>query len=280
VHFEGLEAYRGIAALSVVVFHAYQYSREDLQLDRFVYEGSTWHTLLQNLDGAVSWFFVLSGFLIFLPFSYAAVSQGSRRSARSFLIRRALRILPLYYATILIVWGLRYTGSREEWVSLLQHLTFTHVFSQENVFRIIGPAWSLADEVIFYLMVAGLGPLAYLACGRLNSRRKRAALIFASVTSLVLLSIGYKWWAYYVARIPEENYPVYFGPLAHLDSFALGMLLAVVLAAGWFRFGKPVPALLSLGGVALLALFFALRDAYAAVDLYFYTLCAGPSRWC
>jgi peptidoglycan/LPS O-acetylase OafA/YrhL len=49
VHFEGLEAYRGIAALSVVVFHAYQYSREGLQLDRFVYEGSTWHTLLHYL---------------------------------------------------------------------------------------------------------------------------------------------------------------------------------------------------------------------------------------
>jgi peptidoglycan/LPS O-acetylase OafA/YrhL len=274
VRFEGLEAYRGIAALSVVVFHAYQYSREGLQLDRFVYEGSKWHTLFHNLDGAVSWFFVLSGFLVFLPFSYAAVSQGSRRSARSFLIRRALRILPLYYVAILVVWGLRYTGSREEWVSLLQHLTFTHVFSQENLFRIIGPAWSLADEVIFYLMVAGLGPLVYLACRHLNAQGKRAALIGASVTALALFSVGYKWWAYYVARIPEENYPVYFGPLAHLDSFALGMLLAVILAAGWLRFGKLASALLYLGGVAFLAMSFTLRDTHAAVDLYFYTLCA------
>jgi peptidoglycan/LPS O-acetylase OafA/YrhL len=274
VRFEGLEAYRGIAALSVVVFHAYQYSREGLQLDRFVYEGSKWHTLFHNLDGAVSWFFVLSGFLVFLPFSYAAVRHGRRRSARSFLIRRALRILPLYYVAILVVWGLRYTGSREEWVSLLQHLTFTHVFSQENLFRIIGPAWSLADEVIFYLMVAGLGPLVYLACRHLNAQGKRAALIGASVTALALFSVGYKWWAYYAARIPEENYPVYFGPLAHLDSFALGMLLAVILAAGWLRFGKLTSALLYLGGVAFLAMSFTLRDTHAAVDLYFYTLCA------
>lgn len=91
---------------------------------------------------------------------------------------------------------------------------------------------------------------------------------------LVLLSVGYKWWAYYVARIPEENYPVYFGPLAHLDSFALGMLLAVVLVTGWLRFSKLASALLSLGGVAFLALSFTLRDAHAAVDLYFYTLSA------
>lgn len=274
VRFDELEVYRGIAALSVVVFHAYQYSREGLQLDRFVYEGTPWHALFHNLDVAVSWFFVLSGFLIFLPFSRVAVNQGSPRSAKSFLIRRALRILPLYYVAILVVWGLRYTGSREEWVSLLQHLTFTHVFSQENLFRIIGPAWSLADEVIFYLMVAGLGPLAYLACGRLNTRGKRAALICASVAALALLSVGYKWWAYYVARIPEENYPVYFGPLAHLDSFALGMLLAIVLSAGWLRLGKPVSVLLFLGGAAFLALSFTLRDAYTAVDLYFYTLSA------
>ena len=190
VRFEGLEAYRGIAALSIVVFHAYQYSREGLQLDGFVYEGTPWHTLFHNLDGAVSWFFVLSGFLIFLPFCQAAVDQGSRRSARRFLIRRALRILPLYYVAILVVWSLRYTGSREEWVSLLQHLTFTHVFCQENLFQIIGPAWSLADEVIFYLMVAGLGPLAYLACRRLIARGKRAARIVAAVSSVLLLSVG------------------------------------------------------------------------------------------
>lgn len=274
VRFEGLEVYRGIAALSVVVFHAYQYSRESLQLDRFVYEGTPWHTLFHNLDVAVSWFFVLSGFLVFLPFSYAAVSQESRRSAKSFLIRRALRILPLYYVAILVVWGLRYTGSREEWENLLQHLTFTHVFFQENLFRIIGPAWSLADEVIFYLMVAGLGPLAYLACRRLNTRAKRAALICASVVALALLSVSYKWWAYYVAQIPEENYPVYFGPLAHLDSFAFGMLLAVVLVTGWLRFSRPASALLFLCGVTFLVLSFTLRDAHAAVDLYFYTLSA------
>ena len=101
VRFEGLEAYREIAALSVVVFHPYQYSREGFQLDRFVYVGSIWHTLFHHLDGAVSWFFVFSGFLIFLPFSYAAVNQGSCRSAKNFLIRRALRILPLYYVAIL-----------------------------------------------------------------------------------------------------------------------------------------------------------------------------------
>lgn len=274
MRFEGLETYRGIAALSVVVFHAYQYSREGLQLDKFVYEGTPWHTLFHNLDVAVSWFFVLSGFLIFLPCSHAAVNQGSRRSARGFLIRRALRILPLYYVAIVVVWSLRYTGSHEEWVSLLQHLTFTHVFSQENFFRIIGPAWSLADEVIFYLIVAALSPLMYLACGRLNAQGKRAALICVSVATFILLSVGYKWWAYYVARIPEENYPVYFGPLAHLDSFALGMLLAVGLATGWLRFGKTASALLSLGGVAFVALSFTLRDAHEAVDLYFYTLSA------
>ena len=61
VRFEGLEAYRGIAALLLVVFHAYQYTREGT--GRYAYEGTPLGALFGSLQLS-GWFFVLSGFLI------------------------------------------------------------------------------------------------------------------------------------------------------------------------------------------------------------------------
>ena len=275
--FEGLEAFRGIAALMMVVFHAYQYSREGTGTQRYVYEGTPAHTFFHGLEAGVSWFFVLSGFLIFLPFAYSAVSQGSPRSARRFLVRRALRILPLYYVAILSVWSLRYTGSREEWIDLLQHLTFTHVFSREHIFWTIGPAWSLAVEVIFYLFIAVVGPLAYLACRPLRTTRARAGVLAVVVAALGAGSIAYKWWARYVAEIPEDNWPVYFGPVAKLDTLCFGMLLAILVAylsarRSRFGFGLAPSSLLFVFGVTLLVADFLLRDDSEAVGFYFHTL--------
>lgn len=277
MRFEGLEAFRGIAALMMVVFHAYQYSREGTQAGRYVYEGTAAHTFFIGLEAGVSWFFVLSGFLIFLPFAYSAVSQRSPRSARRFLVRRALRILPLYYVAILSVWSLRFTGGREQWVDLLQHLTFTHVFSREHIFWTIGPAWSLAVEVIFYVFIAIVGPLLYLACRPIGTISGRATLLTVVVVALGAGSIAYKWWARYVAEIPEDNWPVYFGPLAKLDTLAFGMLLAVLVAyisvrRSKFGFGAAPSGLLFVLGATLLVADFLLREDSEAVGLYFHTL--------
>src|SRR5207244_3165616 len=77
--FDGLEAYRGIAALLMVVYHAYQHSRVT---SAYVYDGTPLHVLLRNLEAGVAWFFVLSGFLIVLPFAQAAVRRRKAEDAR------------------------------------------------------------------------------------------------------------------------------------------------------------------------------------------------------
>ncbi len=128
-HFEELEAYRGVAALMIVVFHAYQYSRQATHQPKYVYEGTSLHHLIANLEAGVAWFFALSGFLLFLPIARYCIRQTPRPSTRSFLVRRAIRILPLYYFAILVVWCWRFTGGPGQWRDLFNHLTFTHIFS-------------------------------------------------------------------------------------------------------------------------------------------------------
>jgi peptidoglycan/LPS O-acetylase OafA/YrhL len=272
--FEGLEAYRGIAALLIVIFHSYQFTREGTGRATYVYDGTWLDVVLRNLEAGVACFFVLSGFLIFLPFARAALGDGAVQSGRGFLVRRAIRIIPAYYVAILIVWTWRYTGSPGQWRDLFLHLTFTHIFSQQYIFSIIGPSWSLAVEVLFYLFLAFFGPLMWLLCSRLAGYRARLAVLAGTTALLVIASLVYKWWAAFVAHIPETQFPAYFGPLAKLDTFAFGMLLAILVAArrGRAALRAPLLALLVVAGGAVLAFAFAFRMPNSVVAAYFHTL--------
>ncbi|HWE62656.1 MAG TPA: acyltransferase, partial [Chloroflexota bacterium] len=69
--------------------------------------------------------------------------------------------------------------------------------------------------------------------------------------ALIAISVVYKLVAYYVDRIPAWNWSVYFSVIPRLDGLALGMLLAVVLAARQGRplIGGPLPMLLRIAAL-------------------------------
>jgi peptidoglycan/LPS O-acetylase OafA/YrhL len=270
--FPALDGARGLAALSVVVYHAWQHG--GLGQPRPMFAGTWSFDVLSNLDAGVAFFFVLSGFLVFLPFARAAAQGARSPSVKRFLQRRALRILPLYYTAILLVWASRYSGLAEQRLDLLQHLAFLQIFDRVHVFWTIGPAWSLSDEVLYYLMLAGIGPLLALACARLRPRARACVLVGAPL-ALIAVSVADKAWAF-AAHVPFDDWPTYFGPVARLDGFALGMLLASVHA---LRGGRPLPAkpllALAIPGMALLAWAFVHRSLDPQAELYFHTLAAA-----
>jgi hypothetical protein len=94
-HIPALDGLRGVAVLLVVQYHITIYGgfQPASLLERVVYVTSRagW--------SGVDLFFVLSGFLI-TRILYA--SKGSEYFFRHFYIRRALRIFPLYYATLAV----------------------------------------------------------------------------------------------------------------------------------------------------------------------------------
>jgi peptidoglycan/LPS O-acetylase OafA/YrhL len=270
--YNDLEAYRGVAALAIVVFHAYQSSRITAA---YIYQGTPLHFILRNLDGGVSVFLALSGFLIFLPFVRALLGQGKPQSAHGFLIRRAIRILPLYYVAISLIWSIRFGGGTSQWTSLIEHLTFTQIFDNRFIFWDIGPAWSLAVEVLFYLGIALSAPALQWICNRLKQSSHRVALLIGFVTALIAASVAYKALVFYGFHISEDNNVAYYNPLAKLDLFALGMLLAIVVA---LTSERPIlkgwkPALLRWAGVAMLIPIFILREQNDFIYLFFHTFC-------
>ncbi|AJT63595.3 acyltransferase family protein [Streptomyces chattanoogensis] len=249
-----IDGFRGIAALSTVAFHVWQ------QYFRYDAQGS--HPPVDNpvLNGVLSLevidlFFVLSAYLLTLSYARAAIDGRSTKPARLFLFRRAIRILPLYVLAVLVVWATRNPTLPGNWRDLVEHLTFTHVFDQQRIFYTLGPTWSLSLEVLFYLVLVALGPLAVRACRLLRQRRSRVAVCAAGCAFLFVVPLVWIAVAHYVVGVPHTDWVVYFGPQARFGGFAAGMGLAVATAALGDRGRLGPRTALPLAGLALAGLF-------------------------
>ncbi|RBP46105.1 peptidoglycan/LPS O-acetylase OafA/YrhL [Roseimicrobium gellanilyticum] len=113
-----LEALRGIACLVVVVTHFVWLFYREINLP--IVEGKTWYDFvalhrnvpfasLLNAGGfAVDTFFVLSGFVLFLPF--AGATRVDVRRILEAIVRRPVRLLGVMALVMLAVWLLRQSG--------------------------------------------------------------------------------------------------------------------------------------------------------------------------
>lgn len=270
-----LEGYRGLAALLIVVFHLYQFMRFGNPA-RYPYKGTGWNLGLQQLDGFVDLFFVLSAFLLTLPYARSALRGGRPLAGREFLYRRSVRIVPLYVVAILLVWSARNTSLPGDWRDLLGHLTFFQVYDRRTIFYTIGPAWSLAVEVQFYLLLAILGGGLTWICRRLNTVAARRAVLFGSITTIAMLGLGSRLLAAFVLHRSASDWPFWFGLPAKLDVFAVGMLLAVTVAAraDATPLSRNVISSLRLVGLGLLVWGTLTRASDPLPELYFHDWCA------
>lgn len=273
-YFGELDAYRSFAALLIVIHHGYLFVRGGA--GDYLYSGTPLHLILANLDIAVSWFFALSGFLLFLPFASAAIDRTASPSLMLFLSRRAIRILPLYYVVLLVIVlaGLGKAGGRDD---LLRHLTFTHVFDAHSFYGGFDVAWSLGVEVAFYLFLAVFGPVVVRGCAPLADRRARIAVLLTALLAVASLSAAYKWWGLHTVGITIATPQLYFGPVSQLDTFAAGMAVAVAYAAsdGHGLLDRRPRVMLAAGGLLLLALAVLFRQIASITWVYCFTITGG-----
>ncbi len=242
---------RGVAALSVVLFHSYQYNRTDS------WPLSGWaHQLLLGSDMFVDMFFVLSAFVLWLPVARSTLDGTTGRPGWIVLFRRMARLLPLYLTVILVVWALTNPSLPGHWQDLVLHLTFTHVYSDQYIFWTNGPAWSLAVEFHFYILIAMTIPLVHAATRRVRSRAGRVAIAMSLPLLCAAVGAAYLAWQIMVAQPPETDWSAWFNPLAKALDFGIGMTLAVVCAAG-VRLGalaRGAAGVVGIGAVAVLVM--------------------------
>ena len=139
----------------------------------------------------VGLFFVLSGFLLSLPFWRALDRGDTLPSLRTYLLRRAARILPGFWLVLTITFVLSFTlfdSQLDVWLWLrylagvltLSDWHWTTLFPVD----INGPLWSIGFEVSSYLML----PLGFLALFALGERASPVArrVIWVSVIGVAL----------------------------------------------------------------------------------------------
>jgi|SRR5579871_4208081 len=146
-HIPELDGLRGVAILSVILFH---FGSPRL------HPGAL-HNIMEFGWAGVDLFFVLSGFLIT---GILLRTRGSNRYFLNFYVRRILRIFPLYYGCIFLLfvvilpfvhagpWFQLRSEQAWYWLHLSNFRTAWGPFSVSPV----GHFWSLAVEEQFYLV--------------------------------------------------------------------------------------------------------------------------------
>jgi len=251
----GVDGLRAIAEGFILIYHCWIYSSptgEPLGLGPFG------RFLLPHLPVGVSLFFALSGFLLYRSLAMAILQRKPLPSISRYLRNRALRIFPAYW-TILVATGviLPAVMVRNSTTLELGRLSgqfddlLKNMFLMQNYFRDswdtgIGPVWSLAIELHFYLALPLLGLLAVRMGGRFLGSKGRALValfpaiaigfvgVFGSLAEAWTADWSNDYWHSVLVR----------GIFYHADLFAFGIGLAVLWAAttlglvrlpGWWR---------------------------------------------
>lgn len=215
LHLDWLDGLRGLAALYVVFHHIAGHITGPGKHIR--------HLPINPLFGfghyAVDVFIVLSGFCLMIPISMAGgVLKGG---AKNFFARRALRILPTYYAALALsaILGLTIISAETNthWDASLPvdgRSILAHLFLLQDVWKSTSASinhvmWSISVEWRIYFLF----PLMVIAAQRYGALK----------TTIVAVLGSYAVWGV-LTRVPQINTnPVGTSPY-YVGLFALGML--------------------------------------------------------
>ena len=170
------------------------------------------YTLGLPFGAGVHLFYVLSGFLI-TGILLRVRDQADRVGAvQAFYIRRALRIFPAFYATLLVVWWADIPPLRESLGWHVAYLSNVFTFARGEWPGAISHFWSLAVEEQFYLLWPWLivfAPRRWIVLG---------------VVVAIAIGPSFRWWL--AAHGYRESMLAVLTP-GCLDSLAVGALLAI-----------------------------------------------------
>ena len=256
-HYAELDALRGIAISGVVMTHLATFwlwgSRETMDLP--LLDASLLDLLLMGYLG-VPLFFLLSGYL--LTWTEEKRARLGSYSTLSYVKRRALRLVPAYYAAIVLVVLVWPTSPPIGDVALL--FTFLHGFKPSFPMGLDPALWSLTPEIVFYAIL----PLLVLKFRGLWSRLAVFAALFGlSLATRLLMGIGFFDMLPVVGEAMKGN-RMYFFPTTLLYLFLAGVLLRMMVErlgdgrwlTGWRPHASSLAAVTAVATVVLLPYLF------------------------
>lgn len=247
-----LDALRGLAALSVMLFHFtawYGKSKIDgiLRLDNFISEPQL---VFYFGDLGVPLFFMISGYVI-------TESCERRKTASSFAFSRFTRLYPLYWCSIILAvmcylpCNGRTVTYEPEWLTIA--INFSMLQTSIDVQNVNEAYWTLYIELQFYTLVA---------FAITTQQIKRLPLQVLGLTTAYAIATAFRCWDWIpgIWRI-KSVFPLF----VFLNYFALGI---------WVRHLQHPQANKKLGftAIGLSCVFLFIRPAYnplAATAIFF-----------
>ncbi len=199
-----LTSTRAVAAIMVVIHHFADAVFPFSALPRVFHSG----------DIAVSYFFVLSGFVLFISYHDETISFGD------FFKRRVARIVPVYILALVLmilvaVGFLNYSLNGVAFKEIALSGLFLQAYVPSYPLVLNSPAWTISVEMFFY----ALFPLFLML---LNKNRT----VFMTATLLLFVLAQYFHLKYYTQRwsLPDSIVDtVFFNPVVHINQFLIGM---------------------------------------------------------
>lgn len=237
-YFNGLNALRFFAAYLVVFHHA-----EQIRLKNGIFNLKNF-SFFNNGGIAVTFFFVLSGFLI----SYLLlkeIKQTNKISIKKFYTRRILRIWPLYFllviiGTLIIPYFLKIINYSYVMPYTFKEVILYYIFFAPFMVNILfghhllEPLWSIGVEELFYIMWAPL----------FKFLKKHILAIILSIIIIKILLL------HFAPRlgVPDNVYEII--KTLQFESMAIGGLTAYIIfhrkkeIESCFLFSKPIQVVL------------------------------------
>lgn len=222
----GLQVGRGVAALLVLLYHACTLVRED---------GMGWVYIEYIGKRGVDFFFVLSGFIIYLIHRR---DIGNPPSLKRFVLKRTLRIYPPYWVLVIVYLAFYAAFLRD---GLHDQLMPLNVIKGLVLYPVNGKpyniptAWTLSHEMLFYLL---------FATAILN---RRVGVLVLGIWSLAIL-----------CAIPffPLNFPASFLLNPRNLEFFMGMAVAHLISSGRVTSSRSllflgIATFLSIGGAEI-----------------------------
>jgi peptidoglycan/LPS O-acetylase OafA/YrhL len=248
--FDGL---RAIAALSILVLHFAGYS--GLVSERG-FGGIRW------FNTGVAVFFVISGFLLYRPFAVAHLDGMAAPRYGDFVRRRLLRLVPAYWAILLILWVTHEIPRVNGW-GALTYFGFVHIYFPRYAIGGLIQSWSLCTELAFYLLLPAYAGLIA------RHRRPARTQLRVELTGLAVLYAGSFAFMGFIRLVDLwPSVPVQVWLPGKLSLFASGMLLAV--SSAWFA-ARPTPRVEAIGRPR------AAVASWAIAGVFFYLLATRVS---
>lgn len=213
---EQLTFTRFLAAISIVVFH---YGN-----DVFPFSHDTINFIFRRAHVGVSYFFILSGFVMVI-----AYNNRDKIEFWEYMKRRFARIYPVFFLATIVLLAYFVTFFRYiNYTELILNITMIQSWIPGYALSFNGPGWSLAVEMFFYLTFPFLFNHFYKAY---SYKKLIIPILIIFIGSQIALH--FMRYSSFYSGFPSTSHDLaFYFPFMHLNQFLIGNLAGLFFLKG------------------------------------------------